>query len=235
MNSTEIMIILNTSMKLIIALSVVEKARRSGMKTLYFLSSVFITSSFVGIFNMDSIKNLTLAWSISGITQLLILIFIEQTFYKDKKSPFKLFLIIIVPISIITILNPVYSAAIYAINSSIVSVWFIIVAGNAYNEIKDSEFVEDWVKKRYKLIILYALLDIIANIAIPVVAVNPDSTLWMLIVFLSLDGALIVQFLAWVMPKRIMKFYNRNYTEETQESVEEVTEEELLKQFATGV
>lgn len=234
MSVTDIMIILNTAIKLVIALSIVEKARRSGMRTLYLLTSVFITSSFVGLFNLESIKNDTLAWSISGITQFLILIFIEQTFYKDKKSPVKIFMIITTPISILAVLIPVYSATIYAVNSTIIAVWFIIVARNAYNEIKDSKFIEDWAKKRYKLIILYSLLDIIANIAIPVLAANPDNTLWMLIVFLSLDGSLIVQFLAWVMPKRIMKFYNRNYIEETQESIEEVTEEELLKQFAAG-
>jgi hypothetical protein len=56
----------------------------------------------------------------------------------------------------------------------------------------------------------------------------------MLITFLLIDGSLIVQFMAWVMPISLKKFYNRNYHKEEIEQDENISEEEIMKQFAEG-
>lgn len=240
------MLILMIVIRLVIGVSLLKKSKKSGMKNLYWLSAVFLINGLNGVFFMDAYMNPTVQWFGAGVTLLCHLVFTVQTFFQNKSSPFKTFFAISVGLSMISViiavlvqfgnfidLSSTIPSAVYAVNVAITWGWYYIVTKTAYKEVENSKFVEDWVKKRYKLTMLYSLMIIIASILIPLYAENQNTSL-MLITFLLIDGSLIVQFMAWVMPKSLKKFFNRNFL--TGENIQDdnLSEEEIMMQFAGG-
>jgi len=90
--------------------------------------------------------------------------------------------------------------------------WFISIAWKSYSRIALSTTIEDWLKMKYKLIILYSI-----TIIIPLCFYFiPDSTaqgspLIIPMGILAIFGW-IVQYITWVMPEKLVQYFNRNYT-----------------------
>ena len=238
------MLIIMIIIRMVIGFSLLQKSYKSGMKNLYWLSAVVLINGLNGVSFMESFMNPTVQWLGAGITLLCHLVFTVQTFFQNKKNPFKIYLAISIALSMLSVIvaaliqfgnftgiSSIIPSAVYAVNIAITWGWYFMVTKGAYKEVENSKFVEDWVKKRYKLTMVYSLMIIIASILIPLYAENQNTGL-MLITFLLIDGSLIVQFMAWVMPISLKKFYNRNYHKEEIEQDENISEEEIMKQFA---
>lgn len=240
------MLILMIVIHLVIGVSLLKKSKKSGMKNLYWLSAVFLINGLNGVFFMDAFMNPTAQWFGAGVTLLCHIVFTVQTFFQNKSSPYKTFFAISICLSIISVfiailiqfvnfteLSSTIPSAVYAVNVTITWGWYYVVTKKAYNEIENSKYVEDWVKKRYKLTIVYSLMIILASILIPFYTENQNTGL-MLITFLLIDGSLVLQFMAWVMPKSLKKFFNRNFL--TGENIQDdnLSEEEIMMQFAGG-
>jgi len=95
------------------------------------------------------------------IAQILVILFIHNTFYQGEKSPVKFFL----ALSIITgTIDVVWASVKSGVGPSFVSfavtsnwLWHASIAYKAFHQIAQEKYVEDWVKTRYKLMIAYCI------------------------------------------------------------------------------
>ncbi|MFX0060430.1 MAG: hypothetical protein ACFE85_13480 [Candidatus Hodarchaeota archaeon] len=109
--------------------------------------------------------------------------------------------------------------------------WLGIVALKYYNSIKTIN-IEPWIKKRYQLIGVGSNIytfSIFFYYFIPYNVLGlyafPNIIYGYLIVGITLFYS-ICMFIAWVMPKRLKKYYNKNFEKPTES---EYTEEELME------
>ena len=242
-----------------VAFSLFKRSRETGNLGLKRLSQAFMLFSlaFIGIIVDDA---LTLPGNISfsfAFFDLMIvgtfffILFIEETFYKGRKSIYKLVMGIIIPGGLICVILTTVSGllfgydltirvflyqiygVIFGILVMIIVTWLFIAAFEAYKEIKDDNNVEPWIKMRYKITIVYAINTIIIGILF---VINPYDTITVigsveitlllinLLEFIQILG----EFFAWYMPDRLKRYFNRKYiVEET----EDLSEEEIMKQL----
>jgi hypothetical protein len=155
-----------------------------------------------------------------------MVLFIHQTFYRDRKSPLRFLLgsaLVIFGIGIglgvgmsanrisgIPIFNPLIWG------------WLAFVAYQTYQRLAADRYVEDWIKARYRLMITYGLLQLVAvllllteflmlgPVALSIVTIS-DITISVV--------AIILQYLVWVMPEPFRKWLNRNQQIHAEEQV----------------
>ncbi|MFX1276801.1 MAG: hypothetical protein ACFFBP_15900 [Promethearchaeota archaeon] len=182
-------------------------------------------------------------------SQLLIVTFIQKTFYKQKKSPYK----IVVPLLIgnfffafimqfftrtltqLTAIALFIYAISYSIDHAISGYWFAYISLKQYSKYRNMN-IEPWIKIRYLLSGIVALA--YSNLGMPLFLLvigrfNPIylrffydlSFLFRAILASSFSlGSLI----AWTMPKSFKKFFNkRHFPIEDRD----VTEEEIMKEI----
>ncbi|MFX1357723.1 MAG: hypothetical protein ACFFA8_10590 [Promethearchaeota archaeon] len=183
---------------------------------------------------------------------ILLLIFTKLTFFKFKKSPFMIFLIILIVVRSIDFLirlafqisipmtyyleesNLVYYFYIlFSITISFLlsHLWLGIVALKYYNSIKTVN-IEPWVKKRYQLIgigsTIYSI-SIFLYYFIPYNVIGaftfPNIIYGYVIVVFTIFYSLCM-FFAWIMPKKLKKYYNKNFE---RPSDKEYSEKELME------
>ncbi|MFX1278000.1 MAG: hypothetical protein ACFFA3_01190 [Promethearchaeota archaeon] len=191
---------------------------------------------------------------------ILIVIFTKLTFFKDKKSPFKIFLLILIIVrSIDFIIRLIFQISIpmttsleesnlvyyffilFSITISFLlsHLWLGIIALKYYYYLKYIN-IEPWVKKRYQLIglssIIYSL-SIFIYYFIPYNVIGlyefPNVIYSYIILGFTIFYS-ICAFIAWIMPKRLKKFYNRGFKrlsekEYSENELMEVIEKELSK------
>ncbi len=185
---------------------------------------------------------------------ILLIIFTKLTFYKYKKSPFTILLLILIIVrSIDFIIRLNFNISIpmtYALNESdlifyyyiLFSItisfllshgWLGIISLRYYRSLK-SENIEPWIKKRYYLISISSLayaLSIFIYYFIPhnVIGIYafPNNIFSYIILGFTIFYSLCT-FVAWVMPKKLKRYFNKDFQiiEE-----KELTEEELLERI----
>ncbi len=112
-------------------------------------------------------------------------------------------------------------------------VWFAVVAYQAYRQVSGDRMVEDWVKARY-------LLVIVGNVLMCAAALDNFITLlttgkigaFAPMANIALILGVILFFLAWIMPEGFRRCLNRNYQAPAAAAALEMSEEEILRQFA---
>ncbi|MFW9917653.1 MAG: hypothetical protein ACFFGZ_18780 [Candidatus Thorarchaeota archaeon] len=164
--------------------------------------------------------------------------FIHLTFYEGKKSPVKPIMAILIIGTILATslmvyaeviegvrgdnleeaiplsdLHPAYIIADLLIAGIIIlsSGWRFLCARRSYNEIKDNKAVADWVKFRYKLIILNSICFLVWGFMHAIIY-RSILPLYFRIIVMSIVGiAFALDFAAWGMPAWLKEFANRNY------------------------
>ena len=178
--------------------------------------------------------------------------FTKFTFYENRKSKFKIiliattinFIILVIP-KILKELN-LYVDFIDSYNGKVLDnvfsiTWAVIVFGwltyagiESYNQIKNKN-VQPWVKKRLLLVIYSSILLMFVSVPdlidILTGRVFHDYVFYIQITMIA--TLMVMEFLAWIMPKGLKKFYNRGYIIE-KENETELSEDEIIIQMTEG-
>ena len=186
----------------------------------------------------------------SQICLLFLIIFIKNTFYKDSKSfltPIVIITFIVLKVFSTTIallynfkipptilIRPSQFFIYYTYVTLIVlevtipSIWLACNALKIYRRLKNYD-IEPWVKKRYLLIAIPSLIfaaSAIASYFMPLQggfeATHPVVSIFVASSFIIFSFG---NLFAWVMPKKLKKYYNRNYEVPISE---ELSEKDLL-------
>ncbi len=232
----------------VMAISLYLSSRNENKQNLFILFLYYIITcvSLVVLMTNTQITK-TMYTIISLITTVVLLTFIDRTFYQGRKSPFKIILIsaIILRITeliitlvyagIVTVDNEIYGSLemirVISIGSGIIlsAVWMFISAMNSLKSLSSSKAVEPWVIGRYKLIEFYTICDIVMGILIlfSSPASGSQITLATLLILVVNMFKISTELLAWVMPKRFKKYLNRGYISTA--IIEELSEEEIME------
>ena len=176
------------------------------------------------------------------LTMTVGLIFIDRTFYQDRKSPFKLLVTLTLILGALTnisfimfersiisqrevafFIHNIFVGALFVI----FGVWSFIAAASSLKVFNSSDAVEPWVKGRYRLVKFYSTCIILVGSFTPFTPVEGTIN-WALLVILVANILRIAgETIAWIMPNFLKKYYNRGYT--TTALIEELSEEEIME------
>ncbi len=176
------------------------------------------------------------------LTMTVGLIFIDRTFYQDRKSPFKLLLTLTLVIGTLTIISyTMYNLSIifqqniaFFIHNIflgalfvIFGLWSFIAAAGSLKSFSSSDAVEPWVKGRYTLVKFYSICIILVG-SLTVFTPIQGTVNWALLVILVANILRIAgETIAWIMPNFLKKYFNRGYT--SIDIIEELSEEEIME------
>jgi uncharacterized membrane protein (DUF485 family) len=228
----------------IIAIQLTRVALRQKLPNLLWLAAFFYVTGTGDIFmTLSPLTNLLWPFNLAvGLGEVALVMFIQKTFYRDRKSPWLIFMVIALAL---LVADMVY-ATFLPYYSPFNWIWLIWVGYKAYKQIAADRAVEDWVKVRYKLVIayslaalvapLYTVLMVIALYIIPAFAMVLFATNVTLVaqvgilVFVTIGIAL--EYLAWVMPEGYRKWLNRNYQPPEPDNAElNLSEEEIMRKL----
>ena len=178
--------------------------------------------------------------------------FTKFTFYEKRKSKFNIiliattinFIILVIP-KILKELN-FYVDLIDSYNGKVLDnvfsiTWAVIVFGwlayagiESYNQIKNKN-VQPWVKKRLLLVIYSSILLMFVSVPdlIDILTGRVFHDYVFYIQMTMIATIMVMEFLAWVMPKGLKRFFNRGYIIE-KDIETELSEEEIIKQMTEG-
>ncbi|TFG26026.1 MAG: hypothetical protein EU532_10900 [Promethearchaeota archaeon] len=190
------------------------------------------------------------------IPNILLLIFIKLTFFRNKKSPFKFFLITLILVRSIDLwirlqygitipmrepLDESYLIYYYSILLSISlsflfsHLWLGIVSIKYYKSLKSIK-IEPWIKKRYQIIGIASIIYAFSIFLYYVIPYNfiPGQDLFS-IIFVAILTSFVVfyssaMFIAWVMPTRLKTYFNKDYQIISDKEFEENELLELIKE-----
>ncbi len=231
--------------RLIIAIQLTRVGRRQKLPNLLWLAAFFYITAVGDIlltfspFNNVLLKPFFVA---AGLGEVMMVMFVQKTFYQDRKSPFLIFMLLA--------LGVLAADALYAqfipYHSPFNWLWLIWAGYQAYKRIAADRTVEDWVKMRYKLVIAYAAVSLVGPIWTMMSLIGtyivPSFLIWLLaptpilvaqvgtLVFATIG--IVMQYLAWIMPEKYRAWLNRNYQPPVREEAESnLTEEEIMRQL----
>lgn len=233
--------------RLIIAIQLTRVGQRHKLSNLFWLAGFFYITGIGDIFiTLSPVTAIIWPFFLAvGLGEVMLVMFIQKTFYQDRKSPYLIFMVIALAIfgaSLYMLANQMTFLPYY---SPFNWLWLIWVGYQAYKKIATDQAVEDWVKARYKLIIAYSLAALVAPIytiltLLPFVI--PSVVAWLfaptsilvaqitILVFVTIGIAL--EYLAWVMPESYRRYLNRNYRAPVPDKVEmELSEEEIMRRL----
>jgi len=222
------------------------RARKTKLTNLYALAITIFCECIGYLFYTSILNNLFIFYTFMSVMWFPLIIFIDKTFYQEKKSPFKFFLLL----SIIFAITKIVVVGIYqfgpiqdsnllflgrislSIALGATAVWLNYASYISYIKIKSDKGVEPWIKTRYLLVVFYTIAQIGIAITWPFFPYDKSINIPYILGALSLVIFIFAQFLAWVMPAGFKKWLNRNYTLGDKE--EELSEEEIMKSFKEG-
>ena len=181
-------------------------------------------------------------YSINIVSYLFLIIFVKNTFYLHRKSPF----LVLIGTTIIAKIIYTISSIMYTIEFNLQlrhvsmgcstyiiafsSLWLVYSSLSFYWSIKNKE-IQDWIKKRYLIVGIAAIFlaaQSIPTALTPYQATLEDPFLAVLsIVHVILNVIFaILNSIAWIMPKRVKQYLNRGSQLKEEK---EFTEKELLE------
>ncbi|MFX1398991.1 MAG: hypothetical protein ACFFAS_18345 [Promethearchaeota archaeon] len=236
--------ILFTVIQWIIALTLISRAKKNKINTLYLLAIAIFLEGFSSMVNVESPPIFLLAFIPMNIAVWSHIIFIKLTFYKDRKSPISILLAIIIPISVLQwILSGIHDIGLnksflmfffggrllFSILQVITYGWLAYSFLKTYLKTRNNKMLEPWVKARYLLIITYASAKLVVGLLMPFSPITITPLDWIFIpMAVAAFTVMPSLFLAWVMPKGLKKWLNRNFIIKEEEIF---SEEELMKQL----
>jgi hypothetical protein len=221
-------------------------AKQKKMNNFYWLSGYFFLMGIVdfvittfGNFNIGALMNdaasaatlgFVLRKSIYMFGDICLVVFIQKTFYQNRKSPYPFFLgLSIVWGSLMTGLYFLPKPIIIP-SDFVTFLWFAFAAYQAYLIIAKDRLVEDWVKTRYLLIIIGNILMCSAAVDTLVSFVTTGKIgPFAPITNIALISGVVLFYLGWIMPDAFLRFLNRNY--KAPENSLDMSEEEIMKKL----
>ena len=227
--------------RLIIAVALARYAIKTKGKNFWWLFGLYFTSGIFGLTDLILQTGDIFAFSY-GFRFICMVLFIHYTFYLDRKNPTFYFFIMSVIAGILIIIfhvlfdhiNPLelyntIASITQIIGNLVIFSWLIYASYKAFQNVKNDDTLDDWVKMRYKLVIFYSLLGIFVAIAYGTMS-STEVNLYNILIFFATIVYQIVQLIAWTMPKFLRNFYNRHFMAHTSSSniIDELSEEEII-------
>jgi len=177
--------------------------------------------------------------------------FTQFTFHTDKNRNFKWIMIATISNYIIQVIPAIlFHFNLYTdyisyigrlIDNTFSITWAVIVFGwlaysgiKSYNQIKNKN-VQPWIKKRLLLVIYAAFINMFVNVPNLIDdltrRVFHDYVFYIQMIMIA--TIMVMQYLAWIMPKGLKKFFNHDYIIEKEEDTG-LSEEKILKQMTEG-
>ena len=242
MNTTIILLVVLTMVRLWIALQLFLTARQSKLNNLYWLAGLFALAVY-SLFTPSSVSPLSSYpifhfGFIAG--HFCLAMFIHTTFYRDRKSPIYLMLGLLVLAFVVDIyaftINDINLAGIMASVGLVNWLWHLLIARSAYAKIASDQGVENWVKARYRLMMVYIVMMLL--ITAQVVASSSNlapyiSPVLFQVGLLIIIASIILQFLVWVMPESFRQWLNRS--QQVRLTHEEQNPRSMLDVFGTAM
>lgn len=226
------------------------RIRKAGLSNIYWLSFYFFFTVIEYLLRMVyaagrplvGVNVFSWIYYIFNLTgHFSLILFVKYTFYTDRRSLFSFVLISALIVKIFNVI--VYSitdielsAELYLIIQAsttyiiaISSFWLSFASLSAYHKVKKSK-ISPWVKKRYLILGVSSIFLAAQSFPIIIFPYRASfesplmATITILIVFLNIIFA-VLSLIAWVMPKKIKDYFNRNYSNSEDE---ELSEELLL-------
>lgn len=239
-------------LQLIVAIFLLIKMIKTKVYNLLPLILFFLITSLRLIFYALVPSLIIITLILNQFPNILLVIFTKLTFFKYKKSPFKIFLITLIIVrSIDFIIRLRFQISIpmtssldesnliyyfYILFSITISflfshLWLGIIAMKYYYSLKSIN-IEPWIKKRYQLIglssIIYSL-SILIYYFIPYNVVGLYAFPNVIYSYMILGFTIfysICAFIAWIMPKRLRQFFNKDFKPLSEK---EYSESELIE------
>ncbi|MFX0058073.1 MAG: hypothetical protein ACFE8J_07210 [Candidatus Heimdallarchaeota archaeon] len=191
---------------------------------------------------------------IAEVALIFLVLFVKDTFYKQKKSIFPIVLISLLILKIIDFIIRIqfqftvpesdslliseilfyYVLAIVVSVQIIISLsWLSYASLNVYNRLKKQN-IEPWIKKRYIIIGFSSIFFGLNGFILPFIPIGTGfenlffTTFVAITIFIFTFGNLI----AWVMPNKLKKFFSRNYKPIEEEVL---SERELMEKIKLQV
>jgi len=192
--------------------------------------------------------------TINLIVHLSILTFTHKTYYRNRKSPILLFVIIIFGAYIgmqakviLTTSAIIQSTQLVSIIDQLFSVIFSFLTFGwlGYASIKsfqslEQDDIEPWIKKRLLLVSYSAFIEMFWSIPdlirmlFNIEFANPENLasivlMYMMVLIILIFG--VTQFFAWLMPTWLKLYLNKGYTLVSDEEYASMSEEDIMKQL----
>jgi len=226
--------------RLIIAVALARFALKTKGKNFWWLFGLYFTSGVFGL--TDLILQIGDIFALSsGFRFICMVLFIHYTFYLDRKNPTIYFFMLSVITGIIIIvfhvlydyINPLETYHIIAkltqlFGNLVIFAWLIYSSFKAFQNVKNDSTIDDWIKMRYKLVILYSFIGIFTAIAYSTLTTT-EISFYAIIIFLATIVYQIIQLFAWVMPKFLRNYFNRYFT--SSQKIDKLDEEEIIKKI----
>lgn len=239
--SLSIKIIIIT-IRALIGTAILLHAKKNNLKNLYLLSMYFYGEA-INYFLNDIFPFLSIV--MGAVSNVILILFISTSLFKEKKNPLWILLLIMIPTSLIQLtLGGIYYSG---INTDILVLYgveivnglsLIIVHGGItivlvgpYRKIRPNQFVEPRIKARYLLIIISEISYTFIGVVYPFYKVDPNVVMVQMLLIFLIFLNIIYQTLAWIQPKGLKKWLNRNYGPEEEGKL---SEEEIMKSFKEG-
>lgn len=215
---------------------------------IFFLTLFFIV---VGAFSkqtqaVDAI--LIIGYLLSMLTSFSGLIFIKKTFYEEKESPFKIYMLIgfigtsiIISLFILLLFSVITFEIFEAVGDItfagfyiVMLIWLSIISFDEYKRVKNFN-IEPFVKKRYYILGLTSIAAIIGlgSMIVATFLNLANLTLFYVIAFTMTSIISLVRtgcnYLIWIMPTPFKRFLNKGFTHS--DGSKEMSEEEIMRQM----
>lgn len=240
-----LLLLLVTAVRLGLAIWLTYAARQKEKRNLRWLALYFGATFFMDIFlniNVTAqpvvhIGTLTLAIflvlfsSACLVGDLAMIMFIQRTFYQERKSPRPFFVgtaLFFFLVGILLAFVPTYMAPL----NFFIWGWLAVAAYRGYRQIAADKSVEDWVKARYQLTLTYALM--LALIALLTIWQSYSTDyLTPVLNIVTTILAFVLECLVWIMPQGFRRFLNRKYVLPAQplQVYTAMSEEEIMRHF----
>jgi hypothetical protein len=229
-----ILLIVTLLIRVLIGARLFVSAKLNNLPNLRWLAWYFCANAFIVLFSphpYNPIGNLSfsLAFFVLPLllTQISLIFFNQDTFYKDKQSPARWFWMAFIITSMGTIYGVVVSpsnseqspwVATYIISQFLIWSWHAQVAHQAWFDLSREPSVQDWVKTRYLLIVAYSIAFLIGSLGTSVRIIftggagnNPVGITSSAVTLIAQFISVVLQYLVWVMPEPFRAWLNRDY------------------------
>lgn len=229
-----ILLIVTLLIRFLIGIRLFASAKINNLPNLRWLAGYFFANAFIVIFSPHPYNPLgSLPFSLALfvlpllLTQAALILFNQDTFYKDKESPARWFWMAFGITSIGTIYGVAVSpsnaaqspwVATYIISQFLIWSWHAQIAYRAWTGLINEPTVEDWVKSRYILIPTYSAAFLIGSVGTVVRIVftggagaDAVGIAAAAVTLIAQFVSVVLQYLVWVMPESFRAWLNRDY------------------------
>ena len=217
---SSILFVVLTVIRVVIAILLTRTGLHKETRSVIWLAGLFYLTIIFSLSGAGVPIPLPLVIVFQGLGQACLVMFLATTFYNHRSSPMSFFMGLTILATIVAlVISLTHSILLFSVQATAYAVvviaqignwiWNAVAARQGLKDVSQDKYVEDWVKSRYRLMVIYSLVFLIPCSLAPFVSVVPQGVV--LLVFLIAFSVLVVQYLVWGMPEFFRNYLNRHY------------------------